>query len=344
MRLALLSYSHHGRSMGRVARELGHAIVGVMDGEEGPRRQLEEDFQCPGFDTSEACLDSSKPDAVLVAGKHIEMPNHVQACVDRRLPFLLDKPFADCADRLRPAAEVSVRHGVFSALTLPNRATRLVALVQELIADGTFGELVLYSSRLNNGPPSRYDPTPSAWHSDPSISGGGCWAVEAAHGIDTFLQFIGQRPVTVVGAVMSNALHGRVIEDIGVGMLRTDDGVTGIIESGYSYPSGARGGDHFFRFIGTKASVFERYDKEGNPVIEVHTTEGVSIQDDISHGDRFKGVMRDAFTAIEEGRSFTPNVADAVRVLEIQDAVYAYARANPVANGPHPMGTPIVRL
>ena len=41
-------------------------------------------------------------DAALVAGKHIEMGDHVQACVDRRIPYLLDKPFADCADRLRP--------------------------------------------------------------------------------------------------------------------------------------------------------------------------------------------------------------------------------------------------
>ena len=334
MRIALLSYSHHGRGMARAARTLGHEIVGVMDGEKAPRQQLADDFQCPGFDTAARCLDVVKPDAVLVAGKHTEMPQHVQACVDRRLPFLLDKPFADSAARLRPAAEACIKHSLFSALTLPNRASRIVATVQQLIADGTFGDLVLYSSRLNNGPPSRYDPTPSAWHNDPSISGGGCWAVEAAHGIDTFLQFAGQKPITVVGAVMSNAMYGRAVEEIGIGLLRTDDGVTGIIESGYSYPAGVRAGDHFFRFIGTKASVFERYDKQGNPVIEVHTTQGVTFHEDISHGARFQGVIGEALTAIEAERSFEPTIADAVRILEIQDAVYHHARANPLTNGP----------
>ena len=88
MKLVVLSYSHHGRSMARTAHGLGHAIVGVMDSESAPRQQLMDDFQCPGFETAAKCLDTSKPDAVLVAGKHIEMGDHVQACVDRRIPYL----------------------------------------------------------------------------------------------------------------------------------------------------------------------------------------------------------------------------------------------------------------
>ena len=57
MKLAVLSYSHHGRSIGRTAQDLGHEIVGVMDGEEGPRTQLESVFGCSGFDTVGVCLD-----------------------------------------------------------------------------------------------------------------------------------------------------------------------------------------------------------------------------------------------------------------------------------------------
>ncbi len=340
MRLALLSFSHHGRSMARVTRELGHEIIGVMDAEEAPRQQLADEFQCPAFDSATLCLDASQPDAALIAGKHNEMPHYVQACVDRGLPFLLDKPFADCADRLRPAAAACIERGIFSALTLPNRATRLVARVQQMMEEGSLGDLILYNSRLNNGPPSRYDPSPSAWHNDPKVSGGGCWAVEAAHGIDTFLQCVGRKPVTVVGAVISNAMYARAVEDVGVGVLRTDDGITGIIESGYSYPSGARSGDHSFRFIGAKATVLQRYDKQGNPVIEVHTTQGATFHPDIAHPARMRNILRQALAALHEGRSFEPNIADAVRILEIQDAVYAHARANPMTNGPYPLGAP----
>jgi predicted dehydrogenase len=343
MRVVVLSYSHHGRGIGKVVQALGHEIIGVMDAEQGPRLQLEEAFDCPGYATSGACLDAAAPDVALVAGKHIEMPDHIRACVNRRIPYLLDKPFADCAARLRPVAEASAKHGVFSALTLPNRCSSIVGTVKEMVADGRLGELVLYGSRLNNGPPSRYDPSPSAWHNDPSVSGGGSWAVEAAHGIDTFLQFAGHQPVSVVGAVMSNALHRRAVEDIGLGLLRTESGITGTIESGYSYPSGVRGGDHFFRFIGTKASVFAQYGKQGEPLIEVHTTEGVEISEDVSHGERMRRVVDAALAALAQGREFEVTVLDAVRILEIQDAVYDYARANAKAVGPHPMGAPAVR-
>ena len=40
MRFVVLSYSHHGRGIGRALRDLGHQIVGVMDPEEGPRQAL----------------------------------------------------------------------------------------------------------------------------------------------------------------------------------------------------------------------------------------------------------------------------------------------------------------
>ncbi len=343
MRLVVLSYSHHGRSLGRTADDVGHHIAGVMDAEEGPRSQLQADFDCPGFETAGACLDAVKPDAVLVSGKHIEIPVHIQACVDRRIPYLVDKPFADCAARLRPVAEDSERHGVFSALTLPNRASRIVATARKMVADGSLGTLVLYSSRLNNGPPMRYDPTPSAWHNDPAVSGGGCWATEAAHGIDTYLQFVGDRPVTVVGAIMSNAMYGREIEDSAVGMLRSEDGVTGIIESGYTFPAGGHGGDHFFRFVGSKASVFALYGKGGEPLIEVHSAAGVEFSEDLPHGERMSRVIDAGLTALQEGRAADTSIRDAVRILEIQDAVYDHARANPVTNGPHPMGPAAAR-
>ncbi len=346
MKVAALSFSHHGRSIALKVRDMGHDLVGVFDPEEEPRQRLVEELDCPGFETAATCLDETKPDAAIVTGKHTEIPDHIQACVDRRIPYLLDKPFADCADRIRPVAEASEKAGIISALTLPNRESHVVQIVSEAIADGTFGDLVLYSSRLNNGPPERYDPTPSYWHNDPSISGGGCWATESAHGIDTFLQFAGDDEVTVVGAVISNAQHRREVEDSGVGMLRTASGVTGIIESGYSWSIGGangRSGDHFFRFIGTRAQIFQLYDHDSKPHVEVHTSDGITVHEDLSHGSRMTAILEKGLDAIAEGKPFTPSIAQAVRILEVQDAVYDHARQNPVANGPHPMGAPAPR-
>ncbi len=206
------------------------------------------------------------------------------------------------------------------------------------------GRLFIIGSRLNNGSPARYDRTPSAWHNDPAISGGGCWSTEASHGIDTFLQFVGDEPVTVVGAVMSNAMFGLNIEDTAVGVLRKGEGVTGIIESGYNFPSeGGRGGDHFFRFVGSKASVFGFYGENGKSLIEVNASSGAEYIEELSHGERLRTMIDRGLTAIREGRPSETSILDAVRVLEIQDAVYDHARTNPLTNGPRPMGAPAVR-
>lgn len=340
MRLAALSYSHHGRGIAAAARDLGHEVVAVMDPEAEPRQQLEQQFHCPGYAAAGACLDAARPDAAIVCGKHVAIPGYVQACVDRRIPYLLDKPFADCAARLRPAAEATIAHAVPHALTLPNRGSLLIEKVAQMAADGSLGDLILYSSRLNNGPPTRYDPTPSYWLNLPAQSGGGSWIVEASHGIDTFLQFAGSGPITVVGGALSNLLHRRAVEDTAVGVIRTAAGVTGIIESGFNYPSGTRAGDHFFRFVGSKATVLERYGDRGEPLIEVHTGGGAAITPDIGHGERMRRVVQWGLEAIAEGRTGDPDVMQAVRVLEVQDAVYEYARTTAAAAGPFPLDAP----
>ncbi len=142
---------------------------------------------------------------------------------------------------------------------------------------------------------------------------------------------------------MSNAASGRTVEDIGLGMLRTGGGVTGLIESGYAYPAGERSGDHFFRFIGTRAMVFQQYGKEGTPLVEVHTTEGVQFCEELSHGERMRAMVEQALTALADGRSFASTIDQAVCILEIQDAVYDHARQSLLTNGPHPMGIPPTR-
>ena len=343
MRIAVLSYSHHGRGIAGTVKQLGHEVVAAMDPEPGPRAQLEREFDCPGFADAASCLDAVKPDAAIVCGKHVEIPGHVAACVQRRVPYLLDKPFADCADRLRPAAEATMAARLPHALTLPNRGSLLIEKVERMVADGSLGDLILYSSRLNNGPPTRYDPTPSHWLNKPGLSGGGSWVVESSHGIDTFLQFAGPGPVTVVGGVLANLMHRREVEDTAVGIVRTAAGVTGIIESGFNYPSGTRAGDHFFRFVGSNASVFERYGDHGEPLIEVHTSDGVAITPDIGHGERMRRVIEWGLETITAGRIGDPDVMQAVRVLEVQDAVYDHLRGNAAAAGPYPLGAPPAR-
>ena len=86
--------------------------------------------------------------------------------------------------------------------------------------------------------------------------------------------------------------------------------------------------------------VFQQYGKEGEPLIEVHTTEGVQFSEDLSHGERMTTIVDQALTALADGRSFIPNIDQAVRILEIQDAVYDHARRSTLTKRPVPYGHP----
>ena len=46
---------------------------------------------------------------------------------------------------------------------------------------------------------------------------------------------------------------------------------------------------------------------------------------------------------LADGRSFTPNIEQAVCILEIQDTVYDHARRSLLTKSPHPMGIPPTR-
>ena len=71
---------------------------------------------------------------------------------------------------------------------------------------------------------------------DPAIAGGGPTINVATHFFDLF-RFITSKEVSTVSAVMSSRTHGCEIEDYSIVTLQTDDGVVGVVESGYSFPS-----------------------------------------------------------------------------------------------------------
>ncbi len=343
MRAVVLSYSHHGFGMGREARAQGHEIAGAFDPLESERAAMAEAWGCPVFADAAECLAAVRPDVALVSGRHTQAPAYLHACVDARVPYLYDKPWADCAARLRPAAQASEAAGLFGALTLPTRELSVFDVLRRLRADGAFGRLVHFHSRLSTSTPARYDGKPSAWHNDPSVSGGGCWAVECQHGIDVMLEAVGGQPVDAVAGVLSNALFERPFEDYAAGLFRTADGATALIECSYAYPLGETAGEYVIRAVGAGATVVGLMNAAGQPEVQVHTSAGIQRIAEPPRRTLMGAIMRRSLAALAQGGPPPIPIRQAVRILELQDAVYDLARRTPATNGPHPMAAPAPR-
>ena len=344
MRTVILSFSHHGNGMGRRARELGHEVVGAFDHGEAERAKMAESYGCPVFDNPIECLEATRPDVALVSGRHTLAPSYLQACLDVGVPYLFDKPWADCANRMRPAAEASEAANHWGTPTLPNEEMNVNDVLRKVRADGTFGELVHFYCRLSTATPARYDDTPSAWHNDPSISGGGCWAIECQHGIGTLLDFAGDQPIAAVAGVLSNATHKRPFEDYAAGLFRIGDGATALIEATYHAPLGDNAtGDYVIRAIGTKATVVSHYGSDYEPEVQIHRGEGSTRVDEVPRSDLFGINIQRNLDALAAGNPPPSPIGKAVRILELQDAVYDLARSSAATNGPHPMADPAPR-
>jgi predicted dehydrogenase len=92
------------------------------------------------------------------------------------------------------------------------------------------------SFRFIVGAPDRYEAAGAGWALDPVFSGGGSTINVATHFIDFFRLLTGKE-VARVSATMHTRTHRGSVEDYSLVTMQTEDGVIGLVETGYSFPS-----------------------------------------------------------------------------------------------------------
>lgn len=171
------------------------------------------------------------PDAELayVFVPHDEMREACLALVERRIPFVVEKPLGHSLEDLvdvRTAAEAA---GVPIAIPL----VQWGGPVDTWLAQA--GRATYETTQFIAGPPDRYLHNGSPWMVDLARAGGGCMANLAPHFVEFFLRSAGAESARVTCSI-SSALHGREIEDYATLTITTDDGRIGTVEVGYAFP------------------------------------------------------------------------------------------------------------
>src|SRR6266851_4641770 len=144
-------------------------------------------------------LEETKPDFVMALGRHRQMARIAHDLLDRRVPFLMEKPMGISADEVQSVAEKAARTGVYAAVPLSQRYQPFAIRARELLA------------------------------------GGGCLRNLGPHGLDIFLHLTGE-DARVTGAQISYRAHGQRVEDYASVLLRSGSGVLGTVEVGNGFP------------------------------------------------------------------------------------------------------------
>jgi len=326
MRVALLEASHWHVPLYLDALDApGIQVVAVSDAEDLKGEAIAARFGSRLYSSAYELLEREDVDFAFVFGRHSEMPALAEAVIARNIPFALEKPCGvnmSQVTRLRALAEEA---NLYCAVPLIFRMSELLRSLED--AEGHIPSDYNYMSfRFVVGPPSRYEAAGAGWALDPVYSGGGSTINVATHFIDLFRLLTGKE-IARVSAIMNSRTHRGAVEDYSLLTMQTEDGVIGLVETGYSFPSTA---DEQREFSFTLSSD-RMYVKSGPDRIEIRDRSNLSagtrsrrlqLETDVYYPLFVKQVLADSQT----GGKPIASLRDAELMMQVMDAAYASAQ------------------
>ena len=216
-------------------------------------------------------LDQEKPDFVIALGRHDQMAEIAHTLLDRRVPFMMEKPMSHNTRELRGIMEKVEATGAFAAVPLIFRQTAFMYHAKRLIEEGAYGPMYHFYARQNRPTNARYARWNAEWMMDPQIASGGCLRNLGPHSLDAFAHLTGAGDdIEVAGAQLSWAMRGAPVEDYASVLMRTGSGIIGTIEVGNGFPRIGTDGDWK---VGFRDAVLNMHDD----VVYLETADGQSV-------------------------------------------------------------------
>lgn len=328
MKVALLEASHWHTPLYLDSLEAnGIEVVAVSDSENVKGQAIADRFGCTLYSSSDQLLEREQVDFAFAFGRHSDMPALAEALIARRIPFALEKPCGISMSQVTRLRKLAEEANVYCAVPFIFRMSDLLSAVEGI--EGRIPSNFNYMSvRFIVGSPDRYAAAGAGWALDPMFSGGGSTINVATHFID-FFRLITGKEVVRVSAIMNSRTHQGDVEDYSLLTMQTEDGVTGLVETGYSFPSTA---DEQREFSFTFSSD-RMYAKSGPDRIEIRDRHDLAagtrslrlrLETDVYYPLFVKRVLAECRTGVKPIAS----LRDAEAMMQVMDAAYASAREN----------------
>ena len=206
-----------------------HSVVGLSDDDPDRVGDLAELWGCPVEADWRRLLELPDVELAYVFGPHDRMAQTCRALIERRIPFVVEKPLGTSLEQLQQVRRAAEEARVPATVPLIQRGGPADSWLAKA------GRPVYQRLSFLAGPPERYDRNGNPWMLDPERAGGGCLANLGPHFADLFLQRSANTTADVA-ARLSSTLHTTTIEDHATLVLTTPDGREAIIEVGYAFP------------------------------------------------------------------------------------------------------------
>ena len=277
---------------------------------------------CPVFaDYREMCT-KLRPDFAFALGRHCDMAEEARFLIDAGIPFAMEKPCGVSSAEVHDIATRTAAAGLFAAVPFVLRHCPLINTIREVAA----GEAIHYITfKFVGGMVDRYHQQRVEWMLDRTTSGGGPLLNLGVHHLDLCRVLLGNAPLSVVGATMSNRTAHLTIEDHAAVLLR-GGGATCLVETGYLYPAPNSVFDMHYS-IRTDRHYFAARD---NHTLEIVSNDRVRSTREMPLTNVFfyPEFVRDTLRRVRAGEPPIAGLDDMAAAMDLVQAAYA---ASPLA-------------
>ena len=272
-------------------------------------------------------LADAEVNAVIVSTPNSLLTPVALAAVRAGKHVLVEKPGALNAGELRNLQIEAKKAGVRVRVSYNHRYHPALRKARELIDAGELGPLMFLRSRYGHGGRKGYD---REWRADPKLSGGGELIDQGVHLIDLAGWFLGE--FTTIDGHATTFFWDMKVDDNAFLSLRTSSGQTAWLHASctewknlFSLEIYGRNGkiavDGLGGSYGVERLIFYRMLPQMGPP-EATTWEYPG------NDDSWKLEMEEFIEDIRLGREPAPGLREAIRTLEIVEAIYHKSRGN----------------
>ncbi len=307
-------------------RKAGATIVAVADPNEQLGAQRAAEFGCQYHADYTAMLAAEQLDAVSVCTPPFLHREHVLAAMDRGLHVLCEKPFAASMEDALAMTAAAARSKQTLQVGFVHRFYEPAQRARAYVREGKLGKVISFHNRFAVDNRKAY----RDWVLDPRRAGGGTFMDTAMHSVDLFRFVIGE--IVAVTAHQRTVAEGLQVEDTGVLVVRSEDGVLGVIEADWMTPTI----DYNFAVYGMNGAVRVGY--EPAELLSWIGPEASWTQEPLASpeaGARFDREIEHFLDCVQGTAQPAVTAQDGLRALQVIQAAYksAATRAE-VACGP----------
>jgi predicted dehydrogenase len=236
--VALLSFSHtHQEHWAKALAADPRAVVRAVWDADPRRGAAAADRHATTFEGSlDAALCSPDVQAVTICSETSRHADLVVAAAQAGKHILCEKPIAPSLAACRRMASVVAEKSVTYMQSFPQRLLPANQRVRTLLREAAIGPISLVRKRHGHYFALRGLAETMPWVLDPVLAGGGAFLDEGVHQTDMLRWLLGD-PFEVV-ALPGRISGGRSVEDTGAAIYRFPDGVTAVLEAGWTWVAG----------------------------------------------------------------------------------------------------------